>query len=104
MPARPVNLDHDTPVLLPPDLREWVPDAPLVQLIVDAVGELDMQRARVNESGAGDEQYPPRLVLGLFIWSYATGVFASRQIERATCERVAVRLLCTDTHPGHDMI
>jgi transposase len=60
--------------------------------------------ARVNERGTGDEQYPPRLLLGLLIYSYATGVFASRQIERATHEPVAVRLLCADTHPDHDTI
>ena len=47
---------------------------------------------------------PPRLLLGLLIYSYATGVFASRQIERATYDSVAVRLLCADTHPDHDTI
>ncbi len=66
---------------------------------MDAVGELDLRGARVNERGTGDEQYPPRLLLGLLIYSYATGVFASRQIERATYDSVAVRLLCADTAP-----
>jgi transposase len=68
------------------------------------VGELDLRGARVNERGTGDAQYPPRLMLGLLIYSYATGLFASRQIERATYEHVAVRLLCADTHPDHDTI
>jgi transposase len=104
MPARFVNIDHDTPLLLPPDLRQWVPRDHLVHFIMDAVGELDLRGARVNERGTGDEQYPPRLLLGLLIYSYATGVFASRQIERATHENVAVRLLCADTHPDHDTI
>ena len=104
MPARFVNIDHDTPLLLPPDLRQWVPRDHLVHFIMDAVGELDLRGARVNERGTGDEQYPPRLLLGLLIYSYATGIFASRQIERATYEHVAVRLLCADTHPDHDTI
>jgi transposase len=104
MPARFVNIDHDTPLLLPPDLRQWVPPDHLVHFIMDAVGELDLRGARVNERGTGDEQYPPRLLLGLLIYCYATGVFASRQIERATHEHVAVRLLCADTHPDHDTI
>jgi transposase len=104
MPARFVNIDHDTPLLLPPDLRQWVPRDHLVHFIMDAVGELDLRGVRVNERGTGDAQYPPRLLLGLLIFSYATGVFASRQIERATYEHVAVRLLCADTHPDHDTI
>lgn len=104
MPARFVNIDHDTPLLLPPDLRQWVPPDHLVHFLMDAVGALDLRGVRVNERGTGDAQYPPRLLLGLLIYSYATGVFASRQIEAATYERVAVRLLCADTHPDHDTI
>ena len=91
-------------MLLPPDLRRWVPADHLVHFIMDAVGELDLRGARVNERGSGDEQYPPRMMLGLLIYSYATGIFASRQVERATHENVAVRLLCADTHPDHDTI
>ena len=71
---------------------------------MDAVGQLDLQSARVNERGTGDEQYPPGMMLGLLIYSYATGVFSSRQIERSTSENVAVRLLCADTHPDHDTV
>ena len=104
MPARFVNIDHDTPLLLPPDLRQWVPSDHLVHFVMDAVGELDLRGARINERGTGDEQYPPRLLLGLLIYSYATGIFASRQIERATHDSVAMRLLCADTHPDHDTI
>ena len=41
-PARLVNIDHDTPMLLPPDLRQWVPVDHLVHFIMDAVGELHL--------------------------------------------------------------
>jgi transposase len=104
MAARFVIVDHDTPLLLPPDIRDWVPADHLVHFVMDAVGQLDLQRARVNERGTGDEQYPPGMMLGLLIYSYATGVFSSRQIERSTSENVAVRLLCADTHPDHDTV
>jgi len=104
MAARFVNVDHDTPLLLPPDIRDWVPADHLVHFVMDAVGQLDLQRARVNERGTGDEQHPPGMMLGLLIYSYATGVFSSRQIERSTSENVAVRLLCADTHPDHDTV
>lgn len=104
MAARFVLVDHDTPLLLPPDLRQWVPASHLVHFIMDAVGHLEVSKARVNERGTGDAQYPPAMMLGLLIYSYATGVFSSRQIERSTYENVAVRVLCADTHPDHDTI
>ena len=104
MPARLVHIDHDTPLLLPPDLRDWVPGDHLVHFIMDALGLLDLGAARVNHSGSGSAQYPPSLMLGLLIYSYATGTFSSRRIERNTHEQVAVRLLCADHHPDHDSI
>ncbi len=97
-----MNVDHDTPLLLPPDVREWVPEGHLVHFIMDAVAQLDVSKARVNERGTGDKQYPPSMMLGGLIYSYATGVFSSRGIERSTYENVAMRLLCADTHPDHD--
>ena len=99
-----VNIDRDTPLLLPPDLRDWVPTDHLVHFVIDAMAELDLRTAPVNERGTGSEQYPPGLLLGLLVYSYATGVFSSRQIERTTYENVAVRLLCADTHPDHDTL
>ena len=99
-----MNIDRETALLLPPDLRDWVPADHLVHFVIDAVEQLDVGTARVNDRGTGSEQYPPRMLLGLLIYSYATGVFSSRQIERATHENVAVRLLCADTHPDHDTL
>jgi transposase len=104
MAARFVNIDHDTPLLLPPDLRDWVPENHLVHFVMDAVGLLDLGQARINNRGTGDAQYPPAMMLGLLIYSYATGTFSSRKIERLTHENVAVRYLCADTHPDHDSI
>src|SRR5687767_8438978 len=104
MAARFVNIDHDTPLLLPPDMRDWVPENHLVHFVMAAVAELDLSGVAVNERGTGSQQYPPGMLLGLLIYSCATGVFSSRQIERATHDSVAVRLLCADTHPDHDTL
>jgi transposase len=71
---------------------------------MDAVEELDLSRAQVNQRGSGDAQYPPGMLLGLLIYSYATGTFSSRAIERNSYDHVAVRFLCGDTHPDHDTI
>ena len=104
MAARFVTIDYDTPLILPPDLREWVPASHLAHFILDAVEEMDLRQVRVNERGTGDEQYPPRMLLALLLYCYATGVFGSRRIEQATWDSVPVRLICGDTHPDHDTI
>ena len=104
MPARFVNIDHDSPMLLPPDLRDWVTSDHMVHFIIDAVKALDLSLARINSRGTGHAQYPPAMMLGLLIYCYATGTFSSRRIETLTHENVAVRFLTGDTHPDHDSI
>ena len=59
MPARFVDLDRQTPMFLPYDLREWVPAGHIVHFILDAVEQLPITDFRVNERGSGSEQYPP---------------------------------------------
>ena len=104
MAGRFVSIDRDTPLLLPPNLRDWVPADHLVHFIVDAVGVLELRQLKVNERGTGSEQYPPAMLLGLLIYSYATGVFSSRRIEQSTYDSVPVRVLTADTHPDHDTL
>jgi transposase len=104
MPARFVNVDRDTPLLLPPDLRQWIPENHLAHFIVDAVDNLPLTNLLVNERGTGDEQYPPRMMLSLLSYCYAIGTFSSRGIEQATYTDVAVRFISGDTHPDHDTI
>lgn len=104
MAARFVNIDYDTPLILPPNLRDWVPANHLAHFILDAVEEMDLRQVRVNERGTGSEQYPPRMLLGLLLYCYATGVFSSRRMEQATYDSVPVRMICSDTHPDHDTI
>lgn len=91
-------------MLLPPDLRQWIPPDHLAHFILDAVESLPLTTLRVNERGTGDAQFPPRMMLGLLSYCYATGTFSSRAIERATHTDVAVRFLAGDTHPDHDTI
>jgi transposase len=104
MAARFVTIDYDTPLILPPNLRDWVPAGHLAHFILDAVEEMDLRQVRVNERGTGSEQYPPRMLLALLLYCYATGVFSSRRIEQATFDSVPVRMIGGDTHPDHNTI
>ena len=98
------NTDRNTPLLLPPDLRDWVAEDDLVHFVIQAVERLPLSTFAVNDKGCGDEQYPPHTMLALLIYCYANGIFSSRRIERATYRDVAVRYLTADTHPDHDTI
>jgi len=105
MAIRLKNLDRDTPMLLPPDLRDWIPDDHIVHFLIDAVDALPCDYFRVNTRGTGDEQYPPRMMLLLLIYCYVTGRFSSRVIEEASWSDVVVRYICGGSlHPDHDTI
>ena len=66
MAERLVNIDRQTPMLLPPDLREWVAENDLAHLVLEAVELCDMRGAQLNVRGSGSEQYPPRHDDGAF--------------------------------------
>ena len=104
MAAHFVNLDRQTPMFLPCDLRDWVPQDHIVHFILDAVEQIPTAHFHVNDRGTGSEQYPPAMMLALLIYSYATGRFGSRTIEGATYSDVAVRYLCANHHPDHSSI
>src|ERR1700721_2502408 len=104
MPERYVDIDRRTPMLLPVDLREWVANDDLAQLIIDAIERCDLRRAVTNDRGSGSLQYPPGMMVSLLIYAYAQGVFSSRRIEQLTYENLSVLYVCVNTHPDHDTI
>ena len=104
MAERFVEVDRNTPMLLPADLRDWVPEDDLVHFVIEAVKTLPTGQMVVNERGTGYAQYPPSMMLALLIYCYANGIFSSRRIERATYRDLGVRFLTGDTHPDHDTI
>ena len=104
MGAKFVNIDRDTPMLLPPDLRDWLPEDHMVHFILDVVQSMDFSGFSVNQRGTGSRQYPPAVLLALLVYCYCTGRFSSRVIEEATYCDVAVRYICAGSHPDHDTI
>ena len=96
--------DRDQPFLLPPDLKDWLPEDDIAHFIVAAVERVRLGEFQTNRQAGGKPQYHPRLMLALLIYSYANGVFSSRRIERATYRDVGTRFIAANTHPDHDTI
>src|SRR5215510_10720562 len=94
MRARFVNIDRETPMLFPVDMRDWLPGNHLVHFVIDAVNQIGVSGFKVNSTGSGSEQYPPEMMLSLLVYCYATGRFGSRTIEAATHTDAAVRYIC----------
>ena len=99
---RPINRDMD--FLMPPSVDEWLPQRHLARFVVEVVEGLDLRAMTGSYLGSGEAGYPPRLLLGLIIYGYATGVFSSRNLERATHDSVAFRFIAANEHPDHDTI
>ena len=96
--------DRSQPFLMPPDLREWVPEDDLAHFIIEAVERVAVAKFKINHRGSGSEQYNPQMMLALIIYCYANGIFASRRIEKATHRDVVVRFVAANAHPCFDTI
>ena len=99
---RPINRDMD--FLLPPSVDEWLPRRHLARFVVEVIEGVDLRAMSGSYRGSGEASYHPRLLLGLIIYGYATGVFSSRNLERATYDSVAFRYVVANEHPDHDTI
>src|SRR5208282_4800590 len=97
-------IDRDTGFLMPPSVDEWLPERHLARFVVEVTAGLDLRAMTGSYRGSGEASYHPELLLGLFIYGYATGVFSSRNLERATYDSVAFRFVAANEHPDHDTI
>jgi len=97
-------IDRVTKFLLPPSVDEWLPERHLARFVVEVVESLDLRAMAGSYRGSGSASYHPAMLLGLLIYGYATGVFSSRKLERATYDSVAFRFIAGNDHPDHDTI
>lgn len=106
MPPNFVAPDRDQRFLLPPDMREWLPEDDLVWLVIDAVGEIDLARFRAvyREDGQGRPAFDPAMMVGLLLFAYCHGVRSSREVERRCVRDVAFRVLAGGHRPDHATI
>ena len=101
----PWNLDQR--LLLPLDMREWLPEGHLALFILDVVSELDLSDITaeyVAKDTRGRAGFHPMMMTALLLYAYCTGKRSSRKIEKATYEEVPYRVLSGDQHPDHDSI
>ena len=92
--------------LLPPDMRDWLPEDDIVHLILDAVALMDLAAFEATHKlgGAGQAPFAPSLLLSVLIYAYSHGVRSSRAIERL-CRRDAGYRFIVGTHvPDHTVI
>jgi transposase len=97
-------IDRETGYLLPPSVDEWLPERHLARFVVEVIDGLNLSAMSKSYRGAGSASYHPALLLGLLVYGYATGVFSSRKLERATYDSVAFRFIAANEHPDHDTI
>ncbi len=98
------NFDRHTGFLLPPSVDEWLPEKHLARFVAEVIDALDVSAMSSSYRGSGSASYHPKLLLGLLVYGYATGVFSSRKLERATYDSVAFRFIAANDHPDHDTI
>ena len=93
----------DQPLLLPPDLQEWVPPGHLAHHVSDVVDALDLTAFYAPYEGDGrrNAPYEPSMMVKVLIYAYATGTFSSRAVARKLEEDVAFRMLAAGNFPQH---
>src|SRR3954449_1420021 len=106
MGARFIGGDREQVFLMPPSVRDWVPEGHLVLPVLDAVAELDLSAfyAAYRVDGHGRPAYEPSMMVALLLYAYARGTRSSRGIERGCVEDVAFRVVAGNVAPDHSTI
>jgi len=106
VPQNFIGCDREQELLLPPSLREWLPDDHLAWFVLDAVAEMDLGAfyAAYREDGWGRAAFDPQMMIALLLYAYALGERSARRIERRCCEDVAFRVICANRVPDHTTI
>jgi transposase len=98
------NPDYEATLNSAITLREALPLNHLARFVVDVITQLDLRPIYAHYAPVGGVAIAPEILLGLLFYGYATGVFSSRKIERATYENIPFRFVASGLHPDHDTI
>lgn len=99
-----ITPDYDATLNSTVSLSEALPATHLARFIVDIIAQLDLGQIYARYGARGGEALAPEVLLALLFYGYATGVFSSRRIEKATYENLAFRFVAGGLHPDHDTI
>src|SRR3954454_12834753 len=101
-----IACDREQELLLPPSLREWLPEGHLAWFVLDAVSEMDLAAfyGSYRDDGWGRAAHDPAMMVALFVYAYAIGVRSSRAIERRCHDDVAFRVITANRAPDHATI
>ena len=99
-----IAINRDTPYIFPPSVQDYLPDDHLARFVVDIVDQLDLTHLSAAYSGRGSKPFHPAMLVALLFYGYATGVFSSRKLEKATYDVIPFRYICANTNPDHDTI
>ncbi len=99
-----IPLDRDTPYMFPPCVQDYLPDDHLARFVVEIVDQLDLNHLSAVYTGRGSKPFHPAMLVSLLFYGYATGVFSSRKLEKASYDSIAFRYICANTNPDHDTI
>ena len=88
-------------LLLPPSLREWLPDNHLAYFVSDVVDQLDLSAIECvyEEEDRGQPPYHPRMMTKILLYGYCVGIFSSRRIQKRLVEDVPFRVLAAGNQP-----
>src|SRR2546430_8744214 len=97
---------REQPLLLPPDLHDWLEEDHLAWFVIEAIEELDLDAfyASYRADGHGRAAHDPKMMLTLLTYAYCVGERSSRGIERRCREDVAFRVICANQAPDHATI
>jgi transposase len=96
--------DYDATLDVTVRLGDCLPPNHLARFVVDTIAQLDLATIYARYAARGGQPYAPEILLGLLFYGYATGVFSTRKIERATAETVPFRFIAGNFHPDHDTL
>ena len=98
------TVDYEAALDQTVSLREALPANHLARFVVELVAQMDLSGIYERYGARGGEAYAPVVLLALLFYGYATGVFSSRKIEKATCESLSFRFVAGGLHPDHDTL
>jgi transposase len=96
--------DYEATLKAPIILEDALPANHLARFVVDIIAQLDLRKIYAGYAEQGGEALAPEALLGLLFFGYASGIFSSRKLEKATYENLGARYVSGGLHPDHDTI